>query len=498
MKKLLILILTLTLAPLLQAQDLTDGLRYGLDNTTGSARFHAMSGAFGALGGDMAAIGINPAGSAVFLQNNITFSISVEGIDSESNYFNTITNSSEDDFSINQVGAVFLFDTANENSQWRKFSLAVNYNQTQNHDNNLFISGLGNTSVADFFLVQAQGLPLNLLNNSTYSNLGATRGAGAQNAFLGYQGFLFDPVNDDPSNTQYVSNVAPGRFDQDYLFLSQGQSGKYTFNLGAQHGDNMFFGINLNSHIIDYEQSTLLFESNSNEGSLVDRIQFENNLSVLGAGFSAQLGVISKISNDIRLGFTYDTPTWFVISEETNQYLETSRLEDNQRITEIIDPRVINVYADYNLRIPGKYTGSAAYVFGTDGLLSIDYSYKDFSNMKFSPSSDAAFIAQNAIIASTLKGVSSIKVGGEYRLNNLSLRGGVSYEDSPYQDETILGDREGFSLGLGYNFGNYTFDLAYSRATQTRNQQLYTIGLTDAATIDATHDNFILTLGLNL
>ena len=34
------------------AQNITDGLRYGVDRTTGSARYTAMSGAFGALGGD--------------------------------------------------------------------------------------------------------------------------------------------------------------------------------------------------------------------------------------------------------------------------------------------------------------------------------------------------------------------------------------------------------------------------------------------------------------
>lgn len=504
MKKTLIFALSFTLAATTIAQNLTDGLRYGNDFTTGTARFNAMSGAFGALGGDMSAIAINPAGSAVFLQNGATFTFAVNGIDSEAVYFNGRTQSSENDLNISQAGGVFIFENAKEGSNWKKFSLAVNYNQTSSHDNDLFISGLGNTSIASFFTEQAQGISLDVLElgigesiPDVYAFLGNSRGTGAQNAFLGFQGFIFDPVSDDPGNTQYASNVGTGRFNQDYIHLSQGQNGKYTFNLGAQYGENLYFGINLNSHIIDYEESTLILESNSNAGGSIDRIQFENNLSVIGAGFSAQLGTIAKL-NDFRLGFTYDTPTWFVISEETSQYLETRRTVDNQSITEIVNPRIINVFADYNLRTPGKYTGSAAYIFGKDGLLSVDYSYKDFSQIKFSPSSDPAFAVQNQIINNTLKGVSSLKVGGEYRINDLSLRGGLSYEESPYQDDTILGDRQGFSLGLGYNLGNYTFDLAYSRAEQSRNQQLYTIGLTDAASIDAVYNNFLFTLGLNL
>jgi hypothetical protein len=36
-----------------QSQEIKDALRYSQDNITGTARFRAMSGAFGALGGDL-------------------------------------------------------------------------------------------------------------------------------------------------------------------------------------------------------------------------------------------------------------------------------------------------------------------------------------------------------------------------------------------------------------------------------------------------------------
>lgn len=46
-----------------------DALRLSVENLTGTARFRGMSGAFGALGGDLSAINQNPAGS-VFFNNN--------------------------------------------------------------------------------------------------------------------------------------------------------------------------------------------------------------------------------------------------------------------------------------------------------------------------------------------------------------------------------------------------------------------------------------------
>ena len=159
---------------------------------------------------------------------------------------------------------------------------------------------------------------------------------------------------------------------------------------------------------------------------------------------------------------------------------------------------MINVFADYNLQTPGKITASGAYIFGKSGLLSIDYSFKDYSNIEFRPTNDVVFASVNNTINNQLTTASTIRIGGEYRINQLSLRGGYMYEESPYTNELTVGDTSGFSLGLGYNFGNYSFDLSYARAEQDRQQQLYSIGLTDAAQVNTVTSNVVFTLGLSL
>jgi hypothetical protein len=58
---------------LAQSQEIKDALRYSQD-ITGTARFRAMSGIW-SLGGD-SAIGINPAGSAIFTNNQVGFTVS--------------------------------------------------------------------------------------------------------------------------------------------------------------------------------------------------------------------------------------------------------------------------------------------------------------------------------------------------------------------------------------------------------------------------------------
>ncbi|MBZ0328539.1 MAG: transporter [Altibacter sp.] len=506
MKRITFLLITVFAMAVTNAQDISDGLRYSLENNSGTARFNALSGSFGALGGDVSAIAINPAGSAVFLTNSITVSLGVNDIDNSATYFNTSVKSNQSDFNLNQAGAVFVFNSRNEDSSWKKFSIGVNYLNNKNYNDDLFIAGTGNTSIGEFFLANAQGVPLDLLQlqsgetiSDLYAYLGETQGAAAQNAFLGYQGYIIDPVDpNDPQNSHYILNIAPGSFNHEFVALERGYRGKYTANFATQYTDNFYFGINLNSHIIDYDQSTYLYEGNSNVGSLVSEVGFENNLSVLGSGFSAQIGGIMKIGQNSRIGLTFDTPTWYVVSEETTQYLETNRIEDEMSINEIINPRVLNIYEDYDLRTPGKISVSAAHIFGKSGLLSFDYSYSDFSNIQFGPTSDPVFASENTTINDLLQGAGSYRLGGEYRFEQLSLRAGLRYNESPYKDGNTIGDTKGFSLGLGYNFGNYSFDLSYARAEQERNQQLYNIGLTDSAAINTVYSNFVFTLGFNL
>jgi long-subunit fatty acid transport protein len=271
-------------------------------------------------------------------------------------------------------------------------------------------------------------------------------------------------------------------------------------NIASQIGNNFFIGANLNTHTLNFEQSSYLRETNNNTNSKIKNIGFENNLSVYGVGISAQIGAIAKIASNFRLGLSFDSPTWLQISEETSQYLESKYVYNGETLFNQIDPAIINVYEDYNLRTPAKLSVSAAYIFGQKGLISFDYSYKDFSTIKFSELNNSYspyFSALNQTIQNNLKGASSFKAGGEYRIGQLSLRGGFHFEESPYIKPNIVEELIGFSGGLGYNFGRLNANIAYSRSEQNRNQQLYSIGLTDSAEIKSVYNTFVFSLGLD-
>ena len=72
------------------------GELFSKEDINGTARFNAMSGAFGALGGDVSAIETNPAGAAVFTKSEFSTSINLRTIKTNASFYG-INQASEDD-----------------------------------------------------------------------------------------------------------------------------------------------------------------------------------------------------------------------------------------------------------------------------------------------------------------------------------------------------------------------------------------------------------------
>lgn len=501
MKKIFAIVIASLAMTSIQAQDINDALRFSQTDLNGTARFRGMSGAFGALGGDFSALNVNPAGSVIFSNNVAGFTLANYNTKNNSNYFGKNTSDSNNSFDINQAGAVFVFENGGQNRDWRKFALAVNYENARNLDNSLFSAGTNpNNSVDKYFLSYANGVALGTLNNYYFDELYYNE----QQAYLGYNSYIIDPSANIDTNTSYYTNVATGgNYYQENKIKSTGYNSKLSFNFSGQYTDKWFFGLNLNSHFLDYRQSSNFYESNNNPkyatGSTVDVIRFSNDLYTYGTGFSFQLGTIFKPAKEVRLGFSYESPTWYRLTDELNQRVVTSGygLNSTQNNTQyntnvVTDPNTTMIFQPYKLQSPGKWTGSFAYVFGKKGLISLDFDVKDYSKTQYKPKND--FPTTNKTMLNSLTTSTGMRLGGEYKIKKLSIRGGYRWEQSPYKDGKTIGDLTGYSGGLGYNFGNTKLDLAYSYAKRDYNQQFFSQGLTDAAKINSVNNNVSLTL----
>jgi len=206
--------IVLLLCSIVSAQNISDVLRYSSENIQGTARYQGMGGAFGALGGDLSAININPAGSVIFSNNLGTISGSFMNRDNTNIYNGSSKFSSANNADLNQAGGVLVFKTSEPLSAWNKVSIALNYDITENFDNYIDAVGTSTEGIDNYFLNFAEGVPLGdiLLRDGefieeAYLDIGSSLGFGDQQAFLGYFGGLIDPFTTPNNNEIYVSNA---------------------------------------------------------------------------------------------------------------------------------------------------------------------------------------------------------------------------------------------------------------------------------------------------
>ena len=489
----------------ISAQNVEDVLRYSTENLQGTARFQGMGGAFGALGGDLSALNINPAGSAVFNNSLFTMSGTFANRSTDVDYAGTKTLSDDNNVDINQIGGSIVFKTTDQDSKWKKLSLAINYDVIRDFDDQVAISGNSDEGLDNYFLNFADGIrlqPLKLQDNESvgdaYLDIGATDGLGftGQQAFLGFQAGIIEPVADEDDNTAYFSNA--GNYtavNQNFRQTVAGYNSKFTVNGATQYGENIFLGASLNFHTILYDRINRYNENLTNSDGEQLSVSFDNLLHTEGTGFSLSLGAIAKLNDFIRVGGSYQSPTWYRLSDAFSQGIDSNYPNKDSNFN-FFDLNDVNIF-DYQIKTPAKLTASVAAVFGQNGLLSFDYGYQDMSNAELRPTSDAAFADENAFMSEALGAVSSFRVGGEYRIKRISLRGGYRYEQSPYADGNIVGDLFGISGGIGINFGGSRLDLAVNRTDQDVLQYLFDTGINTPAVLNQINTNVTIGYTMN-
>lgn len=507
------------------AQNLTDGLRYSMEGLNGTSRFNAMSGAFSSLGGDLSAVALNPAGTSIFTRSEM--SLTLAGVNSKNDANGRSTISS--DFLLSQFGVAFPITIGEEG--WKNIAFAFNYQKTHNFDaNDLNYTYRNNgANLGDFFLDKANGimqqdLMLDVYKNKRkvgrdnlyelYSRMGKLKEPEKfRNALLGYTTGLVNPasgkrelipsMSDSEADAvleerKYKKNISDGITTiQNVEQYTEGGVNKYNFNFAGRY-DFISFGINLNSHSVDYRVVNKYRENYvNNTASDIRSALYQNEVRTVGSGFSLQLGAIAEVATGLRIGLTYASPTWYTLQDEMSQSLSTTTQSNG---TFFANPNVVAVYEKYYFRTPGSWTVGASWVWNKQLILSADYMYKGYGNMRFR----SGLESENAIIQNTLGDTNSLRFGAEYRLplsktNHLFLRGGYRYEQSPYKTEyKPIGDLTGFSTGLGVSISNMRFDLSYDRATRAYHPQIFESILTDTPQVDNTLQNILLSFSLKL
>ena len=470
------------------AQSAYDGLLFSEDNYEGTARSVAMGNAFTALGGDLGSITLNPAGSAVAgysqftITPGMTFSASTaQGVspfdDGTLPYFENRMESRMSSFSIPNMGLTLNWDSG-RTSGLKNVTFGFIANKSADFNQDVYAKGLNSTTTfMGAMAVEANGYLASDLNSS-----------GAYDYYpwstvMGYQSGMISTFggNDD----EYVGAselvfdngdiVLGGDIEQKYGRRVTGGKHDYLFNLGGNISDFLYIGANIGITSLDYGYDEYFkeeavdpadFEIALDKGEYMyfSQMKYRYWYSAEASGIYAKIGAILTPGYGLRIGAAIQTPT-------TNTILERWQYSGSTEFTS----SAYNGYANspegeysYVFNSPFKANLGVAYTIGNFAILSADYEYCDYSQMKFMEEyggNSDYFEEVNGAIKEIFGAQNVWRFGAELKLGALALRGGYGFSNSP--EKHFTGPyRSNMSFGLGYSSkGSFFADFAIRKNT---------------------------------
>ncbi len=490
------------------AQTTADALNFSQTFNGGTARYVGMGGAFGALGGDFSSIGTNPAGLGVYRSSEFSITPSFKKREITSDYNGNSSPLSKNKLSFDNIGFVFSYKPNGDNETGLvNLNLAIGYNKTNDFHTNSFAKGDNpDNSIMDYFVSKANG-------NYHYQDLFDDEDkfpffkvapvsdwdvVMAWNTFL-----LYDTTNGSPTQFKKLLLQGDGVIQSNRVETS-GSTGEYLFSLGTNFSNKVFIGasVGISSYSYTYYAiySEEAFEDNRSwsNGDRFYLSEYTQNYETRGTGVNIKAGVIYKPIDGLRLGLSFHSPTYYNF-EDTYSYMMYADIDTANTPVGFTSESPIGKY-DYKFETPFKLIGSIAYTFKNIGLLSVDFEHVAYEDMKFSNTGNGDnFFETNQDIKSTYRNITNIKVGGELKLNDFSIRGGYAFYPSPYKKGYLNENakRTIISGGLGYRSGNIYVDAAYQYSIQNEKYVFYSIDdiSPNPVSTKMTEGKFLLTLG---
>ena len=285
MKKTAITILLSLAAVASYAQTAYDALMFSENNYEGTARSVAMGNAFTALGGDLGAVTINPAGSAVAGYSQVTITPSLtfttnttKGVspytDGSLPYFQREMKAKMTNLDLPNIGVTYNYKT-NRTSGVKNITFGFMVNQTNSWDEDIYANGTNSTT--SFMGAVAADASINgylaadLAAEDAYSFLPwkavtayqsgmiSTFG-GYDDQYVGASELIFQ--NSATGDTEITIG---GPLEQTYGRRVEGGKYDYIFNIGANISDFVYIGANLGLTTIEYTSDEYFMEEAVNQ-----------------------------------------------------------------------------------------------------------------------------------------------------------------------------------------------------------------------------------------
>lgn len=464
------------------AQNHIDALRYGQQFYSTTAKSDAMGNSLSALGADMSAFSINPAGIAVFKNAQFTLTPNFIINNSKGTFLGSSRTENKYGFTISNIAYVGVIQTK---GIFKNINLGIAYNSYNDYRKRTVVSADNTTgSALDYWVYNA--------NSDRYS---------AFREDLAWRGWL---INYDDVAGEYWSYITDDEIygeNQKNEIVTKGGAGEIVLTLGGNLADKLYLGMSLGFTSINYHEESIYSESDfpliyaddaNNPGDSIlvnpNRLDYKQSLISEGRGINGKFGFIYQPFKFLRLGGAIHTSSGYKINDDyqTSMYIDYPVSDSNGYYD--YEPDSANLFT-WRLQTPFRATLGTAFIFDSHKIgkfytvpmtFTIDYEYVDYSRLRMKADyySNSSFDNENYTINDLFQATHSIRAGAEFNFGFMKIRGGYAVYTNPYKGNSGFfdGAKSIYSGGIGFAGQHSFIDFSYSYAKSSETLNMYGAG----------------------
>ena len=443
--------------------DSYDAAALSTEDLNGTARYVGMGGAMDALGADISTIGTNPAGIGMFRSGQVSASF---GLVNQSDAV-SFAGANKTNASFDQIGVVL----ATRTGVTSYLNFGFNYHKSRNFNQILFAADRlnGSSQSLQTTLKDMNGL---LTGNSlAYSQL--------DDLYLGNMLLQRDPSTGEDCVVGY------GGEKYDFNRSVSGYIGSYDINLSGNIKNRIYLGLTVGITDVHYKDYSEYYETLQPNLDNIGSVLISDQRSITGTGFNVKAGVIFRPIEEspFRIGLSIATPTYYKLTADNYTTIGTN-----------VDRSAAG--GDFRFNTPWKFGLSLGHTIGSQVALGAVYEFADYGSCDmrtingtyyddfydcYRDDSSSEHV-MNRLTQKNLKGVSTLKLGGEFRpIQNVAFRLGYNhlspmFSKSAVRDQTIYspgvyyasttdytnwGATNRYTAGVGFTFEKFRLDVAY-------------------------------------
>lgn len=475
----------------IQAQNITDVVRWSNIDYVGTARTVGVGSSFGSMGGDFSVININPAGIADYRVSEFVLTPSMRNSTSKSWFVqsdNVRTDSKANKLGLDNIGFVIA---SNPGTKLTSSNIAIGYSRIADLNRSSTITGIIPGSITSYFAEQAQNLTVDELDD-----------------FIAYPAYNVGAILKDENSNDYTTDFSNPKH---LLYRTQdiyqrGGIDEVTLGWAGEYNHKLNMGLSLSMPFARFEELKTYKEEDSalDEVEYFDNLAFTERLNTSGVGFNFKAGFVYKINSTIRLGGSFHSPTWYSLNDDYSNTMEYAFTDGRGSFSNKYDTP--DGSFGYNITTPWRAIGSLGSIlrFGeVKGFINGDIEYVDYTSASYKGkvyNSDPAEIAHNnevnRDILNKLSSAVNVRLGAELAYNQFRVRAGYGIERTAYSADDFYNNK--VSFGIGFRDDEFFIDLGIRLSQYSEGYYPYYVkdaALSPLANIETNKTRGNLTIG---